>query len=74
MPYSMSIVDYSIFLFGNVDIHILVFLANSLGNVGVDMVSPLMVSLHPIHHIIDIIFRDNDNFYLMGLAFNYLIL
>jgi hypothetical protein len=49
MPYSMNIVDYSIFFLGNVDVDLLVFLENFLGNEGVDMVSHVMVFLHFAH-------------------------
>jgi hypothetical protein len=49
MHYSMNIIDYSIFFLGNVDVDLLVFLENVLGNEGVNTVSPLMVFLCPSH-------------------------
>jgi hypothetical protein len=45
----MNIVDYSILFPGNVDVDLLFFLGNFLGNEGVNMVSPLMVFLHSAH-------------------------
>ena len=53
MPYSMNIVDYSLFFLRDVNLDLPFFRENSPGNEGVDMVSPLMGSLHysPPHHL-----------------------
>jgi hypothetical protein len=49
MPCSNNIGNYSIFLLGNVDVNLRIFLGNFFGNEGVDMASALMVFLHYAH-------------------------
>lgn len=74
MTYSINIVDYSLLFLGNVDVDILVFLENSIGIEGVDMVSPLVVSLYLAHPYHRVFFRYNGIFYSLCLAFDYSIL
>jgi hypothetical protein len=74
MPYSMTIVDYSIFFLGNVDVDLLVFLKNFLGNEGVNIVSHVMVFLILHTHFICLFFRENDILYPLYLVFDYSIL
>jgi hypothetical protein len=63
IPCSININDYFIFFHGNVNVNLVVFIENFLGNEGVDMVSPLMILFIIHNHIIKIIFRYNGIFY-----------